>query len=98
MIMSSDREFTLWPKAGTELTLDLAHSSFTIPVVGGTTALDKAECGSRERAGPPPFDGRWSGAHLRGPFMPARFLLQTFGGLALSVRDGGEACPRQSAE
>jgi X-Pro dipeptidyl-peptidase len=42
MIMSSDREFTLWPKAGTELTIDLAHSSFSIPVVGGTTALEKA--------------------------------------------------------
>ncbi len=42
MIMSSDREFTLWPKAGTELTLDLAHSSFSIPIVGGTTALEKA--------------------------------------------------------
>ena len=42
MIMSSDREFTLWPKAGTELTIDLAHSSFTIPIVGGTTALEKA--------------------------------------------------------
>jgi len=42
MIMSSDREFTLWPKAGTELTVDLAHSSFTIPIVGGKTALLKA--------------------------------------------------------
>jgi len=42
MIMSSDREFTLWPNAGTELTVDLAHSSFTIPIVGGTTALQKA--------------------------------------------------------
>jgi X-Pro dipeptidyl-peptidase len=42
MIMSSDREFTLWPKAGTELTVDLAHSSFSIPIVGGTTALEKA--------------------------------------------------------
>jgi len=42
MIMSSDREFTLWPRAGTELTVDLAHSSFTIPIVGGTTALTQA--------------------------------------------------------
>jgi X-Pro dipeptidyl-peptidase len=42
MIMSSDREFTLWPQAGTELTIDLAHSSFSIPIVGGTTALTKA--------------------------------------------------------
>jgi X-Pro dipeptidyl-peptidase len=42
MIMSSDREFTLWPKPGAELTLDLARSSFTIPIVGGRTALMKA--------------------------------------------------------
>jgi X-Pro dipeptidyl-peptidase len=42
MIMSSDREFTLWPRAGTELTIDLAHSSIAIPIVGGTGALTKA--------------------------------------------------------
>lgn len=42
MIMSSDREFTLWPRAGTELTIDLAHSSFSVPIVGGTSALTKA--------------------------------------------------------
>ena len=42
MIMSSDREFTLWPQAGTELTVDLAHSSFSIPIVGGKTAIAKA--------------------------------------------------------
>lgn len=42
MIMSSDREFTLWPKPGAELTVDLAKSSFTIPIVGGANALLKA--------------------------------------------------------
>jgi X-Pro dipeptidyl-peptidase len=42
MIMSSDREFTLWPAPGTELTLDLAHSSASIPVVGGRGALTAA--------------------------------------------------------
>jgi X-Pro dipeptidyl-peptidase len=42
MVLSSDREFTLWPRAGTELTVDLAHSSFSIPIVGGVTALNKA--------------------------------------------------------
>lgn len=42
MIMSSDREFTLWPKPGAELTIDLAKSSFTIPIVGGVGALQKA--------------------------------------------------------
>jgi X-Pro dipeptidyl-peptidase len=42
MIMSSDREFTLWPQAGTELTVDLAHSFFAIPIVGGKAAVVKA--------------------------------------------------------
>ena len=42
MIMSSDRDYTLWPAAGTELTVDLAHSTFSIPVVGGKNALTKA--------------------------------------------------------
>lgn len=42
MIMSSDREFTLWPQAGTELTVDLARSSFAVPIVGGAAALVKA--------------------------------------------------------
>jgi len=42
MIMSSDREFTLWPAPGTELTVDLAHSSVSIPVVGGRGALTAA--------------------------------------------------------
>ncbi|MEO7082940.1 MAG: CocE/NonD family hydrolase C-terminal non-catalytic domain-containing protein, partial [Gemmatimonadaceae bacterium] len=42
MIMSSDREFTLWPRAGTELTVDLEHSSFSIPIVGGVGALGNA--------------------------------------------------------
>jgi hypothetical protein len=42
MIVSSDRDFTIRPTAGTQLTLDLADSSFTIPVVGGTNALAAA--------------------------------------------------------
>jgi X-Pro dipeptidyl-peptidase len=42
MILSSDREFTLWPHAGTQITVDLAHSSFSIPIVGGRTALGAA--------------------------------------------------------
>jgi len=42
MIMSSDREFTLWPRPGAELTIDLAHSSFAIPIVGGAAALKAA--------------------------------------------------------
>jgi X-Pro dipeptidyl-peptidase len=42
MIMSSDREFTLWPKPGASLTIDLATSSVTIPIVGGVGALQHA--------------------------------------------------------
>lgn len=42
MLMSSDREFTLWPAPGTQLTFDAAGSSFTLPIVGGVEALRRA--------------------------------------------------------
>ena len=42
MIFSSDRDFTLWPKAGTELTVDLDGTVLTLPVVGGEKAFAKA--------------------------------------------------------
>ncbi len=42
MIFSSDAEFTLLPKPGTELTVDLDGTSLTIPVVGGVKAFEKA--------------------------------------------------------
>ena len=42
MIMSSDKEFTLSPQPGTLLGVDLSRSSFSIPIVGGVTALNKA--------------------------------------------------------
>ncbi|HYC51485.1 MAG TPA: Xaa-Pro dipeptidyl-peptidase [Gemmatimonadaceae bacterium] len=42
MVMSSDREFTLWPQPGTQLMVDLSRTTFTIPVVGGLDALAKA--------------------------------------------------------
>ena len=35
MIFSSDQDFTLWPTPGTELTVDLDHTSLTLPIVGG---------------------------------------------------------------
>ncbi len=41
MIMSSDQDFTLWPKAGTELSVDLAKTSLSLPVVGGELGLKK---------------------------------------------------------
>ena len=40
MIFSSDRDFTLWPKPGTELTIDLDHTSLQVPIVGGRTTID----------------------------------------------------------
>ncbi len=42
MIFSSDKEFTLWPDPGTELTIDLNGTSFTLPVVGGLEGYKKA--------------------------------------------------------
>ncbi len=42
MIFSSDRDFTLWPDAGTTLTVDLAGTSLELPVVGGVAALEAA--------------------------------------------------------
>lgn len=39
MIFSSDRDFTLWPKPGTELTVDLDGTSLQLPVVGGASAI-----------------------------------------------------------
>ncbi len=42
MIFASDRDFTLWPQPGTELTVDLDATSVRIPVVGGTAAFGRA--------------------------------------------------------
>ena len=42
MIFSSDRDFTLWPKPGTRLSVDLAGTRIAIPVVGGRAALEAA--------------------------------------------------------
>ena len=42
MIFSSDRDFTLWPKPGTELTLDLDETSLRLPVVGGRNWFEEA--------------------------------------------------------
>ena len=45
MVMASDQEFTLWPKAGTQLSLDLGASQLTLPVVGGEVAVKAAVLG-----------------------------------------------------
>ena len=42
MIFSSDREYTLWPEPGTELTIDLDATSITIPIVGGRKVFESA--------------------------------------------------------
>jgi X-Pro dipeptidyl-peptidase len=42
MVFSSDRDFTLWPDPGTELTIDLDATSLTLPVVGGGAAFEAA--------------------------------------------------------
>jgi X-Pro dipeptidyl-peptidase len=42
MIFSSDREFTLWPEPGTELTVDLENTTLALPVVGGKESLEAA--------------------------------------------------------
>lgn len=41
MIFSSDRDFTLWPKPGTELTIDLERTTVRLPVVGGAAAIQR---------------------------------------------------------
>ena len=38
MIFSSDRDFTLWPDPGTELTVDLDQTELSLPLVGGEAA------------------------------------------------------------
>ncbi len=42
MIFSSDRDFTLWPQPGTELTIDLDATSLRLPIVGGPAAFARA--------------------------------------------------------
>lgn len=42
MIFSSDQEFTILPKPGTQLTIDLDSTLLTLPIVGGKPALDRA--------------------------------------------------------
>jgi len=42
MIFSSDSEYTLLPKPGTELTVDLEGTKITIPIVGGEAAFNKS--------------------------------------------------------
>jgi len=42
MIFSSDQEFTLWPKPGTQLTIDPNSTSISLPIVGGIKKYENA--------------------------------------------------------
>lgn len=42
MIFSSDRDFTLWPKPGTKLTVDPDHTTLSLPVKGGIKTWERA--------------------------------------------------------
>lgn len=42
MIFASDREFTLHPDPGTELTIDLDATRISLPIVGGAAAFERA--------------------------------------------------------
>jgi X-Pro dipeptidyl-peptidase len=55
MIFSSDRDFTLWPPPGTELTIDLDGTTLTLPIVGGAkqfaSSLDNGTSSSNSQLG-----------------------------------------------
>ena len=42
MIFSSDRDFTLWPEPGTEMTVDIDATELVLPIVGGKDSFEKA--------------------------------------------------------
>lgn len=42
MIFSSDKDFTLWPDPGTKITVDLAKTELTLPIVGGESSVEQA--------------------------------------------------------
>ena len=42
MIFSSDRDFTLWPEPGSELSIDLDTTTLTLPIVGGAAQMAAA--------------------------------------------------------
>ncbi len=54
MIFSSDHDFTLWPKPGTELQIDLDGTLLTLPIVDGKR-------GWRAAISEPPIDSKASG-------------------------------------
>jgi X-Pro dipeptidyl-peptidase len=51
LVFSSDRDFTLWPDPGTELTIDLDHTTLQLPVVGGVESYQQSIANSKSDAG-----------------------------------------------
>ena len=63
MIFSSDRDFTVWPRPGTELTIDIDKSTLTLPVVGGSAVFGRQQFSSCVR-GSPDRRAREAGCHV----------------------------------
>ena len=42
MILSSDRDFTIRPSPGTQLTMDVRESTVRLPIVGGPSVFTNA--------------------------------------------------------
>ncbi len=102
MVLSSDREFTVRPAPGTQVTLDVAGSSISIPVVGGSDALVTATGGDVEDETvsgtvPPTLSLTLSGPASFGAFTPgvshdylasiAANVVSTAGDASLTVAD-----------
>ena len=67
MIFSSDKDFTLWPDPGTELTVDLDATSITLPVVGGEKAYGTALLKPTEKPPEKPAENSKSDAKKESP-------------------------------
>jgi hypothetical protein len=85
MIFSSDRDFTLWPEPGTELTVDLDATSLSLPVVGGPAAFGRALLCDAE--GEPPRSGPVAAVFAPSGLTQARPPLFTAGILMDQVAD-----------
>ena len=92
MVISSDREFTVRPAPGTQVTLDVPGSHVSIPVVGGAKALATATGGDLEEGTvsgtvPATLSLTLAGPASFGAFTPgvARDYLATMGATVLST-------------
>ena len=92
MVLSSDREFTVRPAPGTQVTLDVPGSAVSIPVVGGAKALATATGGDLEEGTvtgtvPATLSLALGGPASLGAFTPgvARDYLATMGATVVST-------------